>query len=194
MGNDMERDRLAFQHGHDSDQVRHYDQTLAERKQSTQFWDDYRDVHKQTSGTGGPAVSGDLGEALAKLFGAACVLLFLYAAWRFAVEAAGALKSVWGHFFQAVAQPFGAGHAFLVTCFVLSGLALWMVLRCFHRQANYLRLGDGACVRCMRRKESDADEIPRKRKFNIVGAPAGPNPRDENYARHDPIDAGLGFA
>ncbi|MCW0001702.1 hypothetical protein OE766_26125 [Pararhizobium sp. YC-54] len=135
MGNDMERDRLASQHGHYSYQVRAYDDRVAERKaqEDAQRWNDYRNAaerqNQQTFGWENQGGSGNLGEALAKLFSAGCVLLLLYAVWRFAVEATHALWTVWGHLFYAVAHPFGAGHAFLIACFALSWLALWTALR-----------------------------------------------------------------
>ncbi|WP_287303970.1 hypothetical protein [Mesorhizobium sp.] len=91
-------------------------------------WKRYGDVTGRTIGTG-TGGTGDVGEAVAKLLTAGCVLLLLYGVWLFAIEAAKAVTTVWGQFLYAVAHPFGAGHAFLIACFALSLLALWTVLR-----------------------------------------------------------------
>lgn len=140
MGRDMERDRLASQHGHDSFQTRQYDQRVAEQQaqEDAARWKRYGDVTGRTIGTG-TGGTGDVGEAVAKLLTAGCVLLLLYGVWLFAIEAAKALTTVWGQFLYAVAHPFGAGHAFLIACFALSLLALWTVCgewRCTERCAR----------------------------------------------------------
>ena len=79
-------------------------------------------TYEQTVGTG-TGGTGDAGEAVAEFLTAGCVLLLLYGVWPFAVEAAKALTTVWGHSLYAVIHPFGAGHALLIACFALSWLS-----------------------------------------------------------------------
>lgn len=133
MGNDMERGRLEYQHGHDSAQVREHDRRIAERKAADDaaWWNRYGELTGQNYSIGGQGGSGDVGQAIAKLLGVGGILLLLYGGWLFAVEATHSLEIAWGYLLHALMHPFDAGNAFFVACFFACWLALWTILSGF---------------------------------------------------------------